>query len=47
MVLLSDPSKAETLLGWRPKSSVEVGISETARWLETRLDKYNIEQYHV
>lgn len=31
-----DPSKAERLLGWRPKTSLEEGLKKTLEWLSRR-----------
>ena len=47
MVLLSDPSKAKSLLGWEAVVPLEEGISRTARWLEKRPRLYDPERYHV
>jgi NAD dependent epimerase/dehydratase len=47
MVLLSDPSKARTCLGWQPTVSVEDGVARTAHWLADRTDLYGAEHYHV
>jgi UDP-glucose 4-epimerase len=37
-VLLSDPSRAADLLGWRPAVRLQNGLSETTRWLRNRVD---------
>jgi UDP-glucose 4-epimerase len=47
MVLLSDPSKAKSLLDWEAVVPLEEGISRTARWLEKRPLRYDPERYHV
>jgi len=47
MVLLSDPAKAQKLLGWSSRVPLEEGILRTARWLEPRLDRYRSALYHV
>ena len=47
MVLLSDPTKARTRLGWEATVSIEEGVDRTARWLETHRHLYNPERYHV
>jgi len=47
MVLVSDPSKAERLLGWSSRVSLEEGIRRTALWLEPRLERYRTAHYHV
>jgi UDP-glucose 4-epimerase len=36
LVLLSDPSRAAALLGWRPRVSIEDGIRATVEWLRSR-----------
>lgn len=46
-VLLSDPSKARTRLGWEPSVSIEEGVTRTARWLREHGRLYNAERYHV
>ncbi|WP_240665956.1 GDP-mannose 4,6-dehydratase [Agromyces sp. LHK192] len=45
-ILLSDPSKARTLLGWEPTVSLEVGIARTADWLRGRVDAETAGTYH-
>ncbi len=45
--LVSDPSLANTLLGWSPSVCLEEGIKRTADWLAKRLDQYKVEQYLV
>lgn len=37
-VLMSDPSRAAALLGWKPTVRLQNGLSETARWLRGRVD---------
>jgi len=34
-----DSTKARKELGWMPKISIEEGLSQTARWVETRLEE--------
>ncbi len=47
LVLLSDPSKARTTLGWEAGVSIEEGVARTARWIGDHLLLYNVERYHV
>jgi UDP-glucose 4-epimerase len=47
LVLLSDPSKARTRLGWQPTVSIEDGVARTARWLEAHGDRDLADRYHV
>jgi NAD dependent epimerase/dehydratase len=47
MVLLSDPSKAENLLGWTASTSLEKGLKITAAWVEKYLDRFDPERYYV
>ena len=37
-ILQSDPSLANSLLGWSPRVSLEEGIAQTAEWLRPRVD---------
>jgi len=46
MVLLSDPSKAKSVLGWEALVPLEEGLRRTAAWLEKRLHLYDPERYH-
>jgi UDP-glucose 4-epimerase len=46
-VLLSDPAKAERLLGWQPQVSLTEGLTHTAAWLQGHLGLYRTEGYHV
>ena len=45
--LISDPSLAAELLGWRPTTSLEKGIARTAAWLREHLNQYKGDQYLV
>jgi NAD dependent epimerase/dehydratase len=47
MVLQSDWSKAERMLGWRPTVSLEEGIRRTAEWSAAHLARGRVEHYHV
>jgi UDP-glucose 4-epimerase len=47
MVLLSDPAKANEMLGWSPTVSVNVGIQKTAEWIRSRIGEYLPGRYHV
>ena len=33
MALYADISKAEKLLGWKPKVSFEIGLNKTIQWI--------------
>jgi UDP-glucose 4-epimerase len=46
-VLLSDPTKAERLLGWRPQVPLTEGLARTAAWLQEHLGLYRTDGYHV
>ena len=37
-ILQSDPSLAQSLLGWTPQVSLEDGLAQTAEWLRPRVD---------
>ncbi len=45
-VLLSDPSRAEATLGWRPTVSLEDGLGRTADWLRPRVNARTAGRYH-
>jgi UDP-glucose 4-epimerase len=47
MVLLSNPSKARSVLGWEAVVSLEEGLRRTAGWLEKHLLLYDPERYHL
>jgi NAD dependent epimerase/dehydratase len=44
-VLLSDPSRAKTVIGWGPRTSLREGLTRTARWLVPRVDLARAERY--
>lgn len=45
-ILLSDPSNAADVLGWRPTVSLEQGLARTAEWLAPRVDAEAAGRYH-
>jgi NAD dependent epimerase/dehydratase len=45
-VLLSDPSRAEELLGWRARVGLREGVERTAAWLAGRVDAATAARYH-
>ncbi len=45
--LVCDASKASTLLGWRPRMSLDDGLRETIEWFRTRRGAYDTAIYHV
>ncbi|MDV3222696.1 SDR family NAD(P)-dependent oxidoreductase [Intrasporangium sp.] len=45
-VLLSDPSRANEILGWAPTMSLEEGLARTAEWLRPRVDPETAARYH-
>ncbi len=38
-VLISDPSKARSLIQWQPRVSLHEGLTRTLRWLQERLER--------
>jgi NAD dependent epimerase/dehydratase len=46
-VLLSDPTRARELLGWKPTVSLDDGLSRTAAWLAARGRSIDPDRYHV
>jgi UDP-glucose 4-epimerase len=44
-VLLSDPAKAKSLLGWEPAVGLEEGLRRTAEWLDGRYDAEKAGRY--
>jgi len=44
-ILLSDPAKANTLLGWQPTVTLEDGLKATADWLRGRVDLESATRY--
>ena len=47
MVLLSDPSKAKKVLGWKHVISLGEGIEATAAWLEKNIGLYKTDIYQI
>ena len=45
-ILLSDPSRADAELDWRPTVSLEEGLARTAEWLRPRVDPRTAGRYH-
>ena len=47
MVLQSDPSRAESRLGWKASTSLEDGLRKTMSWLSQHLGHYRHDQYAI
>jgi len=47
MKLLSDPSRAKSLLGWEAQVSLEEGLRRTVEWIGKNLDRYKPEIYNL
>ena len=45
-VLVSDPTRANDVLGWAPVVSLEEGLARTAEWLRPRVDLETAARYH-
>lgn len=45
--LLSDNSRAEDRLGWRPQVSLREGLSKTIDWVAEHLDLFDIGEYQI
>ena len=46
-LLLCQPEKARGKLGWEPKHSLDLGLNQTAQYLETHLNEYRPGEYSV
>ena len=46
-LLLCNPGKAKSLLGWSPTMSLDEGLKQTAEYLRARLGEYDTGQYIV
>lgn len=47
MRLICDTTKAEKILGWKPQTSLEEGLRQTADFIRENLGLYNTEEYVV
>ncbi len=45
MRLLSDNSKALSVLGWSPKFTLDQGLENTVQWISDHLDRYQVGKY--
>lgn len=45
-ILLSDPSRAQDLLGWTPQVDLEDGLARTADWIARNVDLATAHRYH-
>ena len=45
--LIADASKAEHILGWKPRIPLEEGLDRTIEWMTEHIDQYIPERYHV
>lgn len=46
-LLLCNASKAQRLLGWKPKVSLDEGLSQIAHYVQTHLNQYHYQDYVV
>lgn len=44
--LVADSSLARELTGWKPRTDLRTGLSETIDWMRDNLDKYPAESHH-
>jgi NAD dependent epimerase/dehydratase len=47
MVLQSDPSRADRLLGWKAEVTLENGLRRTAEWIRSNLGSYSPDRYAI
>jgi NAD dependent epimerase/dehydratase len=47
MKLLSDPSRAKSVLGWEAQVSLEEGLRRTVEWVGKNLDRYKPDIYNL
>jgi dTDP-glucose 4,6-dehydratase len=47
LALLSNNQKANQLMGWSPKISLEEGLSKTIEWIKSHMDLYKTDKYVV
>lgn len=45
-VLVSDPTRAAVLLGWRPSVNLDAGLMRVADWLRSRVSADQMRRYH-
>jgi dTDP-glucose 4,6-dehydratase len=47
MRLISDPSKAAELTGWRPEVELREGLERTIAWIEQNQARYRVGDYAI
>jgi NAD dependent epimerase/dehydratase len=45
--LISDPSKAAELMGWRPQVDLREGLERTIAWIEQNQARYRVDDYAI
>ena len=45
--LLSDPSLADELTGWRPQVDLSEGLARTVEWIESNAGRYRTDHYVI
>lgn len=45
--LCADNSKAQRILGWKPRHTLEEGLVETIEWMEEHIERYRPEMYAI